>query len=439
MRQPAICHARRWTLLTMALALLAAALVSCGDDDDDATPSTPGIEFVSASVDRAAPDPAAAAEAASVVNALGVDLYAKVRDTEGNLALSPYSIAVALSMARAGADTVTATEMDAVLHAQAVLDLAAGFGSLDAALAERPAVFPVPEGDALELELSFGNAVWPQVDFPFEDAYLELLARHYGAGVQAVDYAGDTEGARQAINGWVADQTKDRIPELIPAGVLSGLTRLVLTNAVYLKAPWLHPFDSGGTADGPFALLDGSTVQVPLMRVTDGFGHATGPGWEAIGLPYMGEELAMIVAVPDPGTFEQFETDFDADSIAEIAGALEQRQVRLRLPSWEFRTQIGLNQPLKDLGMVTAFSDDADFSGLSPEALAITDVLHEAFIAVDEDGTEAAAATAVVIGETSAPEEPLEVTVDRPFLFWIVDQPTGAVLFLGRVTDPTAS
>ncbi len=428
----------RWVAVLALLAVSSAGLGGCGDDDVT-TDDNDTIRFMSVDAPRAPVDSEEAVHAGEAVTALGVDLYAQVRSGEDNLAVSPYSVAVALAMTRAGAEGTTAAEMDTVLHADVTTDLHAAFGSLAGSLAERPGTFPVGEGDPAELVLTFGNAVWPQNGSPIEDDFLRTLAEHYGAGVQAVDYAGDAEGARQAINGWVADRTRDRIPELIPAGTLSGLTRMVLTNAVYLNAPWLHPFAVAETSVGEFTLLDGRSVSGPLMNLNAELRYGSDNGWQAVELPYAGGELSMVVFVPDAGRFTEFEDKLGTDLIDEVNGALSARQVDLGLPPWEFRTQLALTNALRELGMRTAFSDAADFSAMSPEPFLVSDVLHEVFISVDEDGTEAAAATAVVMGITAAPvDPPISLTVDRPYLFWIVDGPTGASLFLGRVTDPTS-
>ncbi|MEL6890923.1 MAG: serpin family protein [Actinomycetota bacterium] len=429
----------RLAAIIAALGVTGAGFASCGDDDDDDDGSgadTPGVGVLAADVERAPLEPAAATQAADAITAFGLDLYGAARTGDGNLAVSPYSVAAALSMTRVGASGATADEMDDVLHADVVDDLAVAFGSLDGALATRPGEFPVPDGDPLELELSFANALWPQDGFPFEEEFLEELGRHYGAGVNMVDYVADAEGARESINAWVAGETRDRTPELIPAGVVGAATRLVLTNALYLKAPWEFPFAGNATTEGEFRLLDGSTVTTPLMSLNEGLGHGTGDGWATVRLPYVGGDLSMTVLVPDDGRFEEIEAALDGALLAAIDESISSRTVQLALPSWEYRTQLNLNEPLRQLGMETAFDDRADFSAMSPESLFISDVVHEVFIAVDEEGTEAAAATAVVMAESAA-AEPVVLTVDRPFLYWIVDEPTGAVLFLGRVLDPT--
>lgn len=426
-----------------ALAVTSVGLgaVACGSTDaglDDAT--NDDVEVIAAVADRAPSDPRAAGDAGRLVTEFGFDLYGQVRNESGDVVVSPYSVAAALAMTRAGAAGLTAEEMDLVLHADGVDDLHAAFGSLDATLATRSREIEVPEGEPLVVELSFGNALWPQRGFPFEQDFLARLAEHYGVGVNGVDYANDTEAARQAINGWVATETRDRITELLSPGVLGPNTRLVLTNALYLNAPWQFPFDEGATRDAEFTLLDDGTVTVPFMALTDTLRYGDGDGWSAVELPYAGGSLAMTVFVPDPGAFAVQETGLDAAMAETVAAALIASDVELRLPSWEHRTQVTLNEALQSLGMPSAFGPEADFSAMSSEPLVISDVVHEVFVSVDEAGTEAAAATAVVMVETAAPAAPsVSLNVDRPFLYWIVDTETDAILFLGRVTDPSVS
>ena len=256
--------------------------------------------------------------------------------------------------------------------------------------------------------------------------------------MRLVDYDGATEQARKTINGWVSDETHERIPELIPSGAISPATVLVLTNAVYLKAPWARPFRKEDTADAPFHRLDGSSVDVPMMHQSTKLSFAEGDGYAAVELPYAGNKLAMLLVVPDEGQFDAVMAGMDAAALDGIAAGLSGYQVTLAMPKFEFRTQVGLNDVLSQLGMPTAFGDGADFSGMTTQTdLFISAVLHEAFISVDEEGTEAAAATAVIMDETAA-AQPAELTIDRPFIFAIRDTETGAVLFLGSVTDPSA-
>lgn len=352
---------------------------------------------------------------------------------------SPYSIALALAMTRDGAAGGTAAEMDAVLHAPLVGDIDKGFNSLDQALAKRAGSYPGGFGASgpqqATLELSTADRLFAQRGFDFGQPYLDRIASSYGAGIGVVDYARAAEDARRTINGWVADQTKTRIPELVPTGVLNELTRFALVNAIYLKAQWRRPFSAASPA--PFHRIDGSTSQAQLMTGTT-YGYAKGAGYQATVIPYIGG-LSMIAIVPDEGAFARFESGLDGARIGAIVEAVApSTYVVLKLPKFQVRSPSPLKEPLSRLGMPTAFTDRADFSVISPrESLVLQDALHEAFIAVDEKGTEAAAATGFFGGATGGPSDIVELTVDRPFLFVIRDDETGAILFMGRVLDPS--
>ncbi|OFW64012.1 MAG: hypothetical protein A2135_03870 [Actinobacteria bacterium RBG_16_67_15] len=271
--------------------------------------------------------------------------------------------------------------------------------------------------------------------------YLDLLARNYGAGIRLVDFREAAEEARVAINAWVADETNDRITDLIPQGAIDELTRLVLVNAVYLDATWARPFDPEVTFDAPFFRLDGTEVSVATMHAYQMTSqYAAGDGWQAIDLPYTGDELSMVIVVPDSGRFAEVEALIAVGLLGEVRTALDTAIVDLSLPKFEMRNQLSLVEALRSLGIAQAFDPGvADFTGISTEdQLYVSDVIHEAFIAVDEAGTEAAAATAVIIGTTSLPTDIVSLEIDRPFLFFLQDRTTGAVLFLGRVVDPSA-
>jgi len=423
----------RWMLvLPIMLGLIAAACGGAGAPSD----AGDGGNVAVVDIDRPAPDPEAMLSTARAVTALSLDLYREIAVEGQNLVFSPYSAAVALGMTRVGARGQTAVEMDAVLYADLAGDLNAGFNALEQALASRPGEFETVDGP-LALELATANRIWSQDGLPLEQPFLETLAGNYGAGVRLVDYAEDTEGARQQINDWVSDRTNDRIPMLIPVGILNPSTRLVLTNAVYLNAPWAVPFSPAG--DDIFRRLDGTEVQTPFMRLDIDFAYGEGPDYQAIELPYIGGELSMVVLVPEAGAFAEVEALLTATSLANLPAQLEPRAMFFRFPKFEFRVTASLSDALKNLGMPTAFGAGADFSGITGSAaLSISEVLHEAFIAVDELGTEAAAATAVAFDE-SAPADPVHLTVDRPFIFFIRDVETNTILFLGRVLDPTAS
>ena len=339
-------------------------------------------------------------------------------------------------MARAGARGQTASEMDAVMHAVAADEHAGWLNALDQALGSRSGSFTDDSGQVLPVTLRIANAPFAQQGMPFEPAYLDALATRYGAGLRLVDYATQTEAARQLINGWVDAQTEGRIAELLGPGVLTTATRLALVDAIYLKAPWLTPFPVDATKDAGFTRADGSTVVVPFMRQEASLPYATGDGWRAVEIPYLGGSLAMTVIVPDD--LVAFEKTVTVDALGAITAALTGTQVALALPRFGIETQAELAPILAALGMPSAFDDRADFSGITAaQRLVISAVIHDANVEVDEKGTEAAAATAVVMGPTSLPAQAVQLRVDQPFLFALRDLPTGAILFLGRVGDPS--
>jgi serpin B len=261
---------------------------------------------------------------------------------------------------------------------------------------------------------------------------------NYGAGLRVLDFLGAPEESRLTINDWVAKQTEERIENLIPKGLINPMTRLVLTNAIYFNAAWAYPFDEDLTSDGVFHRLDGGEVTVPMMHQTESFGYAEGDGYQAVELPYDGDELSMVILLPASGQFEAFEEALDVEQANAIINALRGKEVVLTMPKFEFDSEFSLRETLAALGMPIAFSGDADFSGMTgTRELYIADVVHKAFVSVDEAGTEAAAATAVVM-EMSAIPETVEVTIDRPFIFFIRDIETGAILFVGRILNPAA-
>jgi serpin B len=319
-------------------------------------------------------------------------------------------------------------------------ELHLAFNRLDLELEARSEAEFDDEGEAFEL--SIANSIWAEQSYEFLDSFLETLALNYGAGARLVDFIGDSEGARVAINAWVSDETNDRVPELIPQGIINAMTRLVLTNAIFFKASWAEPFEPELTQDGEFHLLSGETVTTPLMQSAGAkrLQYAENRDFQAIELPYVGDEVSMLVILPREGDFADFEEDFDADELADIVQSLSPGQVSVALPKFEFSSDVPLKETLMALGMTSGFEGGlADFSGMDgTKSLYIQDVLHKAFVAVDEEGTEAAAATAVIVGETAAPGEPKRFEANRPFLFLIRDRVTGALLFVGRVLDPTA-
>lgn len=425
---------RRLLLMVPIVVVLAAALAGCGGGETDGG----GAGEMRSERERVIPAAARPADLARDNSVFAFDLYQRLAAGPGNLFFSPHSLSLALAMTYAGAAGETARQMAETLHFRLPgHELHAAFNALDRYLAGRGA-----EGG---FDLRIVNAVWGQRGHDFLPSFLDALAEHYGAGVRAADFRGAAEEARVAINGWVEEQTEDRIRDLVPPGAIDGLTRLVLTNAVYFKAAWVYPFEEGLTRPGVFRLLDGGEVETPMMHALEELGYARGNGWQAVDLPYEGGELSMVILLPDAGRFREFEAGLDAERVSGMLAGLWGAQVALAMPKFEFDSQFALPGTLKALGMADAFDPRrADFSGMDGRScragddacLRIADVVHKAFVSVDEAGTEVAAATAVMMATESAPPERVDVTIDRPFLFLIRDRATEAILFLGRLVQP---
>jgi len=365
-------------------------------------------------------------------NFFATELYAKLSETDGNLFFSPHSISTALAMTYAGAEGATAEQMAAALRFTLPAErLHPAFGRLSGEL--------MAPGQPYELAIA--NRLWGLHGMPFEEPFLATTREHYGAELVGVDFAGDAEGARRQINAWVAEQTRDKILDLIPPGVLDALTRLVLTNAIYFKGTWAAQFDPADTEEQPFHKADGSTVQAPLMFQKGKFRYHESPGeWQLVRLPYEGERLEMVVLLPAAeSSVAALEASLGAAELDQWINSARRRDVKVWLPKFQMESMRMLSQPMTKLGMVDAFSNkDADFDGIAKgQSLYITAIIHKAFVDVNEEGTEAAAATAVVIGARSVPPPPAEFRADRPFLFLIRDAETGSLLFVGRVMDPT--
>jgi len=291
-------------------------------------------------------------------------------------------------------------------------------------------------GEPATVTLRSVNAPFAQRDYPLETAYLEALAERFGAGLRQVDFVGDPEASRGAINAWVNDQTEARIPELLAEGTIDEATRLVLVNAIYLKAPWSEPFFEEATRDEPFTRLDGSQATVPMMHGGGYHPYAEGDGWQAVQLGYAGDGLAMLVIVPED--LVAFEATLDGAALDRIAASMDTVDVSVGLPRFSVETALDLGDTLAALGMPAAFDPGAaDFSGMTTaDRLYIGKVVHQANIDVDEKGTEAAAATAVAMAAGAAPGEPKVLLADQPFLYALRDMDSGAIVFLGRVTQP---
>jgi serpin B len=308
------------------------------------------------------------------------------------------------------------------------------FNALDLELAKLSEGISEEEGDAFRLNIA--NSLWGQQDFEFLAEFLDTLALNYGAGLRLVDFVKATEEARQAINQWVEDQTEEKIKDLIPEGVLDSMTRLVLANAIYFNAGWMNAFEEGNTQDGSFYLLDGSQVTAPFMSQEENFRYSNGGGYQAVELPYVGGDASMVILLPEAGELDAFEAGLSSTRVKEILESLEMKNVRLSMPKFEYESSFSLKEILSAMGMKSAF-ESADFSGINGNKdLFISEILHKAYVSVDEEGTEAAAATAVIISLTSMPEEAVEMTLDHPFIYMIRDNISGTILFMGRVLNP---
>jgi serpin B len=389
--------------------------------------------------------------AATAINDLGVDLYRKLAGGDANLCLSPYSIQVALAMTFAGADGQTRAEMAKTLHypeeGTAIHDAFAELKhSLDAAVAKSVERSKELKCDPMTFDVA--NRLFGQKGVDFLSAFLELTKNLYGAPLEQVDFKANADQAIATINGWVEDQTHKRIKDLIPPGALNATTRLVLVNAIYMKAPWTDPFQVGGTKPEPFHVHGaGAGTDVPTMSRRAKFGYSKEDGFTAVTIPYSTGDLQFLVIVPDEiNGLQTVEAKLTGDLLAGCADS-PQRDVILHLPKFKLEPPTAsLGGLLKQLGMRSAFDDppgSANFDRMAlrqpSDYLAISDVFHKTFISVDEKGTEAAAATAVGMRAMAAivrPEQPIEVKIDRPFLFAIQHRPSSACIFLGRVTDP---
>ncbi len=330
------------------------------------------------------------------------DLYGALRSDPGNVFFSPYSISTALAMTYGGARGETEAEMARTLHLPFEGGrVHAAFAHLQAALDE--------EAEKGNYEWNVANRLWGQRDYDFLPAYLELTERYYGAPLETLDFMGSPEPARQTINRWVEEQTRDRIQDLLPSGSITRDTVLVLTNAIYFLGNWERQFPAEATREAPFFLAGNETVDVSMMHQQGRFRHAAVDGVQLLEMPYQGRRLAMVVVLPESrGGLGAVEDRLSPAALDGWLGRLAPREVSIFFPRFRVESQFNLNETLEELGMPTAFSQDADFSAMSSRRdLAISDVVHKAFVEVDEKGTEAAAATGVVIGRLALPPQPV--------------------------------
>jgi len=419
------------TLLLVSLALL--FIAGCGDEEPY------GGEVLRSDKQRVTTPVVAGVDLTAQVQgdtAFGLDFFQQLRAKKENLFISPHSISTALAMLHAGARGNTEKQMAQALHY--VLPqpkLHAVFNKLDLDLQSRGRNSKAADGKAFRLNIV--NATWGQQGYPFLPSYLDTLAINYGAGLRLLDFITQPEISRQIINKWVLYKTEDRIVDLLPQGVIKSSTRLVLTNAIYFNAAWAKPFKPENTYGGMFTLLGGTKVPAPMMKGTMDGAYAKGQGFQAAALPYDGNELSMIILLPDAGTFDTYEQSLTGPALEATVQQMKSASLMLEMPKFQFEAEVDCKAPLKALGMTDAFSSAADLSGIDgSKTLFVQAVLHKAFVKVNEAGTEAAAATAVVVGKTSALPLIVTLKVDRPFIFLIRDHATGAILFLGRVLSP---
>jgi len=374
--------------------------------------------------------------------AFALDFYHAVKGEQQNFIFSPHSISVAFAMTYAGARNNTEIQMAQTLNFNLPRErLHAAFNALDLALNSRGQGGENSEGT--DFKLNIVNAAWAQQGYPFLQDFLDILAVDYGAGMYILDFVTDPESSRQTINNWVAQQTEDKIKDLLPQGSIDGLTRLVLTNAIYFYGAWAIPFDEDLTGNGNFYLADGDVVSVPMMshfrENGETFSAVVLDGYTAVELPYKGKEISMLILVPDRGRFFEIEQALDANLIDHTVKSLTPWGLRLKMPKFRYESEFQLKDTLSRMGMPEAFDPGyADFTGMTAlRELVIQEAYHQGFISVDEKGTEAAAATAVVIALTGAGSS-LTITIDRPFIYLIRDIQTNAILFIGRVMNPEA-
>lgn len=365
-------------------------------------------------------------------NQFALDLYSKYKSKEGNMFFSPFSISSALAMTYEGAKGQTAKEMQAVLHLPNDKEkIRSGFVDINNELNKADKTY----------KLSVANALWAQKDYAFVDNYFNIVNDYYGGKVTNLDFEKDTENSRATINNWVENKTNDKIKDLIPRGILTPDTRLVLTNAIYFKANWSSQFDAEDTREGQFKLSSGTNTNVKMMHQTNNFNYGETSNLQILEMNYLGNDLSMLIILPKDNNLNDIENSLSKEKLDEWKESMQTKKVMVTLPKFKFETKYFMADDLKEMGMPTAFKyPDADFTGMSPTGeLYIGEVIHQTFVEVAEYGTEAAAATAVVMkaGATQQQEEPKIFSADHPFIFVIQQKGTGNVLFMGRISDPT--
>lgn len=368
------------------------------------------------------------AELVKANNQFGLDIYSKVSHEPGNVFISPWSLSSALSMTYEGARGQTADEMKEVMHLPDAETRQSSFAKL----------FNDINKKDKEYQLYTANALWAQKEYPFLPEYLDIAERYYGGKATTVDFAGSTEQARVTINKWVEEYTNNKIKDLFEPGVLKPATRLVLTNAIYFKGTWLKQFDKRATQDAEFRISADKTVTVPMMSMHDeDFNYFEDDKLQILEMPYEGKDLSMVVLLPKDNDLKALESALSADKLSEWNQNLRETALDVYIPKFTFETKYSLSDALSAMGMPLAFSEDADFSGMDgSQMLYISSVVHQAFVEVNEEGTEAAAATGVGMTLEAMPMIKT-FRADNPFIFLIQERSSGNILFLGRVVDPS--
>lgn len=379
-------------------------------------------------------------------NEFALEIYTKLQSQEGNLFFSPYSISTAMAMAYAGARGRTESQIAKVLHFPAVVNpatesiislspdrthFASEFGKIINDLNNR--------GKKGNYELNVAKALWGQKGYEFLEEFLRIIDAGYGGQFNDVDFIRATEAARKNINSWVEKKTNNKIKNLIGKGVLDSMTRLVLTNAIYFKGNWASQFKEDRTENAPFTLTDGKKIDIPMMNQSAKFGYMETETFQGLDLPYVNNELSMFILLPkQPDGLKELETTLTYENLSLWISKHHKQKVVVSIPKFKMTSQFSLVSVLKSMGIEDAFSSDADFSGINGKRdLFISAVIHKAYVDVNEEGTEAAAATAVTMRLTSVGPTQIPVfRADHPFLFLIRDNKTGSILFIGRVMDP---
>ncbi len=384
---------------------------------------------------------ASAAKVTDGINDLAVDLYRELVSEEANIIYSPYSIALALSMVYSGSDGETATEFAEHLHFLPQNEHSASMSELQNSLdALHREDLPLEQinGDSVLFDINIANSFWVQEGYQLRKTYIEDLNRHYGADTKIVDFIANSVQVETDINKWIEEQTAGRIDGSFANELISPNARILLLNTTFFKGSWAHPFKESETNESSFYISSNSTVSVPMMHGKVRATYTENDVYQAIGLPYASQNVEMLIVLPKPGNFESFEQQFDTNILDEFERIAAVRDITLIMPKFELKNQFNVVEVLRAMGLVAPFSlEQADFDGIAPEPndLYVSNVLHQASISVDENGTEAAAATGIAISVSEL--EPVTLVINRPFIYAVRERETGLVLFLGRVMNPS--